>query len=203
MNFAAFFSYVILMTFTPGPNNIMAMTNAGKYGFRGALPFNLGVFLGVSVIMSCCAAFSSLLYELIPTVKPVMLCLGAAYILWLAWKVWRDSPHAGTDSTLSRTNTVISGIILQLVNVKIITFGLTVMASFILPHYRAPLHIAGFVLMQACMSFLSTACWAAFGAVFDRLFKRHGRTLNAVMALLLVYCAVTMLRDVDWAGYLK
>ena len=203
MNFAAFFSYVSLMAFTPGPNNIMAMTNAGKYGFRGAMPFNVGVFLGVSAVVSCCAVFSSLLYEFIPTVKPVMLCLGAAYILWLAWKVWRDSPRAGTGGTPSRTNTVASGMILQLVNVKIITYGLTVMASFILPYYRDPFHIAGFVLVTSAVCFTSTCCWAAFGAAFDRLFKRHGRVLNAVMALLLVYCAVTMLRGFDWAGCFK
>ena len=34
MNFAAFLSYVILTSITPGPNNIMSMTNAGRYGFR-------------------------------------------------------------------------------------------------------------------------------------------------------------------------
>lgn len=196
MNFIAFFSYVSLMAFTPGPNNIMAMTNAGKYGFRGALPFNVGVFIGVSAIVACCAVFSSLLYEFIPAIKPAMLCLGAAYILWLAWTVWRDKPHEGTDGGLSRTNTVASGVTLQLVNVKVISYGLSVMASFILPHYRDPLPIAGFVLVTAAVCFVSNCCWAAFGAAFDRLFKQHGRLLNAAMALLLVYCAVAMLKDI-------
>ena len=196
MNFMAFFSYVSLMAFTPGPNNIMAMSNAGRYGFRGALPFNVGVFLGVSTIVSCCAAFSSLLYDRLPAVRPVMLCLGAAYILWLAWTVWRDKPHEATNGVLSRTNTVAAGMTLQLVNVKVITFGLTSMASFVLPHYRDPLPIAGFALMTATICFTSTCCWAAFGAAFDRLFKKHGRLLNAAMALLLVYCAVTMLGEI-------
>ena len=196
MNFMAFFSYVSLMAFTPGPNNIMAMSNAGRYGFRGALPFNVGVFLGVSTIVSCCAAFSSLLYDRLPAVRPVMLCLGAAYILWLAWTVWRDKPHEATNGVLSRTNTVAAGMTLQLVNVKVITFGLTSMASFVLPHYRDPLPIAGFVLLIAALCFVSNCCWAAFGAAFDRLFKQHGRVLNAAMALLLVYCAVAMLGEI-------
>ena len=196
MNFMAFFSYVFLAVFTPGPNNIMAMTNASKYGFRGALPFNAGVFLGMSVILSCCAVFCSLLYEFIPAVKPAMLCLGAAYILWLAWTVWRDKPHEERGGALSRTNTVASGAMLQFVNVKVISCGLSIMASFVLPHYRDPLPITGFVLLIAALCFVSNCCWAAFGAAFDRLFKQHGRFLNAAMALLLVYCAVAMLEEI-------
>ncbi len=43
-NFSAFLSYVIITTFTPGPNNIMSMSNASRYGFRKSLPFNVGVF---------------------------------------------------------------------------------------------------------------------------------------------------------------
>ncbi len=196
MNFMAFLSYVVLMAFTPGPNNIMAMSNAGRYGFMGAMPFNIGVFLGVSVVVSCCAVFSSMLYEFIPAIRPVMLCLGAAYILRLAWKVWQDKPHEAADGALSRTNTVASGVMLQLVNVKVISYGLSVMASFILPHYRDPLPIAGFVLLTAAACFAANCCWAAFGAVFDRLFSRHGRVLNAAMALMLVYCAAAMLWDI-------
>ncbi|MFR5880884.1 MAG: LysE family transporter [Cloacibacillus evryensis] len=93
MNFAAFFSYVILTAITPGPNNIMSMSNASRYGFRRSLPFNFGVFAGFLVVMSLSALFSSLLYDVIPSVKPLMLYVGAAYILWLAWTVWRDAPH--------------------------------------------------------------------------------------------------------------
>ncbi|MBR1672009.1 MAG: lysine transporter LysE, partial [Fretibacterium sp.] len=90
----------------------------------------------------------------------------------------------------------VSGVMLQFVNFKVISYGLTVMASFILPHYRGLLPIAGFVVLLAVFSLVSTACWALFGAAFDRLFRQHGRALNAAMALLLIYCAVTMLRDV-------
>ncbi|HWJ02835.1 MAG TPA: lysine transporter LysE, partial [Verrucomicrobiae bacterium] len=33
-NFAAFLSYVLVTSFTPGPNNIMSMSNASRYGFK-------------------------------------------------------------------------------------------------------------------------------------------------------------------------
>ena len=195
MNFAAFFSYAFLTAFTPGPNNILSMTNAGKYGFKKSFPFNLGVFFGFLIVMSCCAAFSSLLYDLIPSIKPVMLGLGAAYILWLAWTVWRDKPHEGKKG-LAQTNTVIAGMVLQFINIKVILYGITALSSFILPHYRGFAAIAGFVFILSAIGFTGTCCWALFGAAFERFFKKHRTVLNAVMALLLVYCAATMLLEI-------
>ena len=32
MNWFSFFSYVLVSTFTPGPNNISSMSNASRYG---------------------------------------------------------------------------------------------------------------------------------------------------------------------------
>lgn len=33
-NLVAFLSYAVVTTFTPGPNNIMTMSNASRYGFK-------------------------------------------------------------------------------------------------------------------------------------------------------------------------
>ncbi len=195
MNFTAFFSYVILTAITPGPNNIMSMSNASRYGFRRSLPFNFGVFAGFIVVMSVSALFSSLLYNVMPSVKPFMLCVGAAYILWLAWTVWRDTPH-GEGERQVNTNTFLSGMTLQFVNVKVILYCITTMSSFILPHYHGLPVIAAFVVFLAFVGFACTLCWAVFGALFEILFKRYSRPVNAVMALLLVYCAVSMLLEI-------
>lgn len=195
MNVAAFFSYVFLTAFTPGPNNIMSMTNASKHGFKKSFPFNLGVLFGFLIVMSLCAAFSSLLYNVIPSIKPVMLCIGAAYIFWLAWTVWRDKPHEQKKG-LSQTITVASGMVLQFINVKVILYGITALSSFVLPNYREPIAILLFVLLLSLIGFAGSCCWALFGAAFEHFFKKYGKILNAIMALLLIYCAVTMILDI-------
>jgi hypothetical protein len=92
-NFAAFVSYVLITTFTPGPNNIMSMSNASRYGFKRSIMFNVGVFLGFFLIMALSALFSVALYGLIPSIKPVMTSIGAAYIMWLAWKTYSSNPQ--------------------------------------------------------------------------------------------------------------
>lgn len=192
MNTAAFLSYMLLMTFTPGPNNIMAMANSAKHGFKGGLRFNFGVLAGFLVIMTGCAIFSSLLYDLMPKIEPVMICAGAAYIMWLAWSIWRDAPKNGKKHALE-TNSVVSGMILQLVNAKVILYGITALSTFILPYYRGFSALLPFILLMAFAGFVSTCCWSLSGAVFVSFFDKHKKTVNALLALLLVYCALSQL----------
>lgn len=195
VNWAAFCSYVVLTAITPGPNNIMSMSNAAKYGFKKSFPFNVGVFFGFLIVVALSAVFSTLLYELIPSIKPYMLVLGALYILWLAWSIWRDKPHEEKKGRLSSTTTVFAGMVLQFVNVKGILYGITTMSSFVLPYYRDIPTIALFSVILAATGFLCTLLWALCGSVFERFFKNYSKAINLVMALLLVYCAGSMVYE--------
>lgn len=191
MNFSVFLSYTLLTAYTPGPNNLMSMTNASKDGLKGTFPFLAGVCAGFVVVVSACAAFSALLYASIPSIKPVMLWIGAAYILYLAWTVWRDKPHDGKDG-ITQANSFLSGLLLQFVNVKIILFGITAMSSYILPYYHDAVSVALFTLLLSAIGTSGCICWAIFGAAFEKLLRKYRKPMNLIMALLLVYCAVSL-----------
>ncbi len=133
-----------------------------------------------------------MLMHYIPVIKPVMRYIGAAYILWLAWTVWRDKKHKNGGAAL-RGGDVYTGILMQFVNVKVILYGITVFSTFILPYYRSPVEILIFILLITVIGFSANLCWVLFGTVFQRVFTHHKKALNAVMALLLVYCAVSIL----------
>jgi len=171
------------------------MTNASKYGYKKTLPYSCGVVVGVSAVISVCACFSALMYDLVPTIEPVMRFVGAAYILWLAWSVWSDKPKSSKRS-FTDTTSFQAGVFLQFVNVKCFLYALTTMSSFVLPYHRELLPIAGCILVMVALCFVCCNCWALFGSAFERIFKSHSKVLNAVMALLLVYCAATMLIDI-------
>ena len=138
----AFLTYAVITAATPGPNNIMSMSNAGRLGFRRALPFNLGIWVGFTIVMVLCTLFCTALSALIPAIRLPMLVLGAAYIL----------PYYGGQ----------------------------------------PVILFLFAMLLAFIGFAFTLAWAAFGSVFRLLFSRHARAVNTIMALLLVYCAVSL-----------
>lgn len=189
-NFTAFFSYVIITTFTPGPNNIMAMSNASRYGFKNSIGFNAGVFFGFLIVMVLSSFLSVTLYKLIPSIKPVMTFVGALYILWLAWKIYKSKPHT-EDKSQNSTNTFIAGLLLQFVNVKVIIYCITIASNFIVPYYKSIFALSLFSLFLPFVSFLSTCSWSLFGSIFQKFLVKNEGIVNIIMALLLVYCAVS------------
>lgn len=190
-NVAAFLSYVFITTFTPGPNNIMSMSNASRYGFLKSLPFNVGIFIGFLIILALSSLFSVSLFAVIPSIKPVMTVIGAVYILWLAWKTYHSKPPS-SSSDEKQTNTMTAGLLLQFVNPKVILFSITTLSTFIVPYYNSVYIVMLFGVFLAFVGFVSTCCWSLFGAVFQRFLHSHQKLINSVMALLLVYCAVSL-----------
>ena len=190
MNWFSFFSYVLVSTFTPGPNNISSMSNASRYGFGASLRYRLGIFCGFFAVQLLAALFSATLLDYIPAAQPYMLALGAAYILWMAWKPLTS--RSGGERPSAADNAFLSGVLLQFVNVKVIIFAVTTMSTFVLPHVRSLPALVLFAFGLAGTAFVSVNCWAAFGAAFSRALRRHERAANAVMALLLVYCALSL-----------
>ena len=131
----SFLTYAVVTAVTPGPNNIMSMSNGGRKGFRGALPFNFGIGVGFSIVMLLCTAFCSALSALIPKIKLPMLVAGAAYMLYLAWETFRSS---GVEENHSREG-FLSGLLLQFINPKIYIYCIMSMEAYILlPRAGAP-----------------------------------------------------------------
>ena len=111
-----FLTYAVITAVTPGPNNIMSMSNAGRLGFIKTIPFNLGIWSGFSVVMLVCTLFCSLLSSVIPKIKIPMLIIGAVYMLYLAWKTIKST--SDIEENYSRSS-FLSGLALQFVNPKI------------------------------------------------------------------------------------
>lgn len=185
-NLAGFAVYVFASAFTPGPNNILSMSVAGRYGLRRAWRVLAGVFSGFVIVMLLCALFSVALASAVPKIMPFMKWAGAAYILWLAWATWRDSGHSSGQETECG---FMAGFVLEFVNVKIMLYGVTTLTSFVMPAFDSNAVVAAFAVLLAVIGAVANWTWAIFGVLFERILKDHGKLFNAVMALLLVYCA--------------
>lgn len=191
MNWLAFITYVVVTSFTPGPNNIMSMTNGIRMGLRKSLHFNLGVGAGFFLIILLCSYLSLTLASVLPRFRLVMSVVGAAYMLYLAGKVvW--STAGPQESRGEAHSSFWAGLGLQFLNPKGIMYGLTVVANFLLPYSQSLAFFLVASVLLAFVGFLSTTSWSLFGAAFQRLLAVHQRPFNAAMGLLLVYCAVSV-----------
>lgn len=77
-------SFVIVTTFTPGPNNISSASSGLMYGYKKSFNYLVGIASGFFVVMIACAYLSSALLAVIPVAERYLRWIGACYILWLA-----------------------------------------------------------------------------------------------------------------------
>lgn len=187
----SFLLYVFVMSFTPGPNNIMAMVFANQYGFKKTLRFCLGVGAGFFIIMILSSYFNLMLHSFIPKIELPMMILGAGYMLYLAIKIMTSIGSADSDGG-GKYNSFIAGMLLQFVNPKGVLYGITVMATFILPYHSSPVSLLLLSLFLGSVGMLSTGSWSLFGSVFQKFLSNYRKQFNVVMGLLLVYSAVSI-----------
>ena len=191
--YISFILYACATTFLPGPNNILLLAAAGQFGFRKCLPLLLGIWTGLVAVMLLAGGFCSALGELIPGIAPYFKYVGAAYILFLAWKTLiRRSPDQ-ESADVTRPLGFRDGFCLQFLNVKVIMLGLAAFPGYFLPQGSGfPLVLLFALTMTACCG-TGNLIWTAAGSLLNRVFSRYERTVNVVIAVLLVYCAVKVL----------
>jgi len=191
-NFYPFLTYVLVTTFTPGPNNILSMSNGLRYGYRRTLGFLTGITSGFLTVMLISGLLNVVLVNLIPQMRFWLNLLGAAYMLYLAAHIVFSKP-AGEDTEQNSLNTFRAGFALQFINLKGILYGVTVFAMFITPVYQNPFIVSLFAPLLAFIGFIAVSSWALGGNLFRNFLQKYERWFNLLMGALLVYTAIASL----------
>lgn len=206
-SWSAFLTYAVLMTATPGPNNIASMSNGLRVGFWRAIRFNQGIFLGFLVVMQACTFLCSTATAVLPVLKTPLLVAGTLYMLWLCRSVWCAAPvtdekfekkagdeghEDGEETSAPKGFTLIDGAMLQFVNVKIYFACIVSMQSFVLPHFDEAWILSGFAVLLAVIGSGFTVLWTAFGAAFRRFFIKYDKATRIVIVAALFYCIASM-----------
>ena len=128
-----FFIAALVVGIAPGPDNLFVLAQSAAHGARAGFCVILGLCTGVVVQTCLLVAGVSALIAASPKAFFVMQCLGAAYLLYLAYKSFRV--RAGTvklnenGERLPLRKLYLRGVIMNLSNPKVILFLL----SFIPP----------------------------------------------------------------------
>lgn len=184
-----FLTYFYTSSITPGPNNLASMSNASRVGLKKALPFNTGIFCGMTLLMLIIAAFCKTLSIYVPAVTSVMKPIGVVYLLWLAWHIYTSGEIKDSDSV---KNGFWAGFALQFANPKVMLCGIMTYQIYVIPRFANPVLLALFAVFFAFNCFVITVTWAALGALLKKLFSKYAKITNTIFALLLVYCAVSL-----------
>ncbi|MCW8890488.1 MAG: LysE family translocator [Sedimenticola sp.] len=119
----------------------------------GALPHLLVSILGLSAILHLSAmAFQVLKY------------LGALYLLYVAWSMWRDSGHLAIDKQRCRVgflNIAVKGFLINILNPKLSLFFIAFLPQFVPMGSTTP--IVDLSLLSAIFMLITLVVFMAYG----------------------------------------
>ena len=186
-----FFIYCLINAFTPGPGNILALNTVTNYGLKKGKPLFFGIFVGYYSVQILCAVIVYGVSAFMPKLTGVLKYVGAAYILWLAVHIAISKP---SENNTEKSASFIKGFMLQFVNVKIYMFGITALTGFIVDYNSTFAALLLFELIIATIGTIATTAWIGAGMLIQRLYMKHYRIINIILALTLMECVVSMFR---------
>lgn len=188
-------AFALSMSATPGPNNTMVAASGANFGFRRTLPHMLGVSIGFPVMLVLVALGAGEILRSWPALQIVLRWVGAAYLLYLAWKIATATPGTGEASRSGRPMTFVQGALFQWVNPKawVIAAGAVVTYTSGSVWLQSTLLAGIFLLMcLGCLAF-----WTGVGAGASRILRSQAalQWFNWVMAALLVASLVPLFTE--------
>lgn len=82
------------LNMAPGPNNLLSVSNTTRYGYRRACIAGVGRLLAFGGMIALAAAGLSVVLHTSQWLFYAIKILGAAYLLYLAWQLWRTNTEA-------------------------------------------------------------------------------------------------------------
>lgn len=186
----SFFSYVTVMSITPGPNNLMLATSGVNFGLRRTLPMLVGILVGCAIQTAIAGLLLEVLLAWMSAVRLPLTLLGAAYLFWLSWKILRSGAPEMREK--AQPMTLLGGAMFQAINPKA-----WLMATNVALMYTASSGIPVVMIGFMALNLPCILIWAAMG---DRLGKHLQvawklNLFNAVMAVSLVMTTCWMLME--------
>jgi threonine/homoserine/homoserine lactone efflux protein len=198
--FLAFIAAALALNLTPGPDMTYVATRTLAEGRVTGVASALGIGAG-SLVHTLLAAFglSSLLHYA-PVAFDIIKYVGAAYLIWMAIRLWRVSGAPNVPSTeaasVGARRAFVEGLLTNVLNPKVALFFLALLPQFIdraLGHVGAQMLILGlWFTVSGTVVNTSVALLVARARAGVRTDGRFAHLMRRLAAILFVGFAVRL-----------
>jgi threonine/homoserine/homoserine lactone efflux protein len=125
---------LFLMAASPGPSIAALVARVLSRGVRDVLPFLLAMWIGDAIWLSCAVFGLAVVAQTFHLVFDAVKWLGVAYLIYLAWKMWRAPAEAGSKSLPKESAPLklfAAGMGITLGNPKIMIFYMALLPTII------------------------------------------------------------------------
>ncbi|NIB42594.1 LysE family translocator [Pseudomaricurvus alkylphenolicus] len=189
--FASLMLFVFSVSVTPGPNNLMVTASGSNFGYLRTLPHIVGITTGFTLLIISVAAGLGTVFINLPSLQMALKVCGAAYLLWLAWKI-TTAPVGGKDRFDAKPLSFTQAFMFQWVNPKAWTMGITGISAFAVEGQEMTLSLILITAAFAVVVFPVCSFWALLGEQVSRWLtsERAHRWFNRSLGLLTAFSVV-------------
>jgi threonine/homoserine/homoserine lactone efflux protein len=183
---AAFILFAVVAAVTPGPSNVMLTAAGANGGVVRGLPCLVGVTAGMGLMMFVVPLGLGSLILKNPLVLKALNWAGAAFLLWLSWKIATSRRMDSLPE--SRPVGFFGAALFQWVNPKSWLVTASAAGAFLHTGAGSPVLQSAFLGgLFVLVALPSCFVWLAFGATAQRLLQtpRRLRAFNITMGILL------------------
>ncbi len=131
----AFLATAVVLTATPGPDNLMVLSMGMSRGRRAGIAFGLGCALGCLSHTLLAVIGVSALVAASPVAFTLLKVAGGAYLVWMGVQAWRHAGAARVNGDASDTTPLrqlfAKGLIANAINPKVVLFFLSFLPQFV------------------------------------------------------------------------
>jgi len=180
-------TFVLAMTITPGPNNIMITASGANFGFRRTIPHLLGIVIGFPVMTYAIGVGLGELFRTWPVVHMALKYVGTAYLLYLAYRIATAARGADAQGR-ARPLTFLEAAAFQWANPKGWMMAVGAISAYTTVGGDPFLESLIIAVTFGVIAVPAVGVWALFGVAVGRLLRsdRALRLFNLTMAALLV-----------------
>jgi len=187
--FSATALFMVSMTFSPGPNNLLCAAHGSQHGLRQTLSLMMGMFFGFTVL-ALAIGIGAVFIEQNANIIQILVYAGALYIAYLSYKI-AFSPPLKTDESTQILG-FSTGLLLQLVNGKAWIHFIILMTTFATQFGTGYGIKILFVLVNSTLGFTALCTWAFAGTLLRKIFStpEQVRILNLSLGFSLLLVAI-------------
>jgi len=198
---SAFALATAALAFTPGPDNIYVLTQGVVNGRKYGLATTAGLISGCLVHTTLLAFGVSLIIRESESLFLAIKLLGAIYLLYLAYKVYREGDAINLNSTTvprrSLSQLFRQGFIMNVLNPKVTIFFLAFFPGFLFSDTMSTVwqfYILGLLFMLVSfLIFSGIAIMAGSISSYLRSHKHAGKWLKWIQIVVFVGIAIFLL----------
>lgn len=131
----------LVVILVPGTGVIYTISNGISLGKRASIAAAVGCTLGILPHMTACLLGLSALLHASARAFQILKTVGAVYLLYLAWSMWRDTGTLTIDGARPKTETfhiALRGLLINILNPKLTLFFFAFLPLFLAPDAVSP-----------------------------------------------------------------